>query len=362
MPDFQIDPNIARAKTIAKEFYLDAQYFEASKESIFAKSWQYLGHKEQVQHPGQVQPVVLLEKYLDEPLILTKDQEAKTHCLPNVCNHRGNLLCYEACHTKQIRCKYHGRLFHLNGTFISMPEFREVENFIPENNHLHQLPLFEWAGLYFTSLHPVMPAAAYFQEMMDRVSWLPLDKLVHRPDLGQEFEVQANWALYCENYLEGFHIPFVHPALNAVIDFKNYSTELFPYANLQLGIAKDTDAVFDIPATSPDHGKQVAAYYFWVYPNLMFNFYPWGLSLNVIEPLTPTTTKVRFLSFVYDDSKLEQGAGSGLSSVEAEDEEVVQNVQKGIRSRFYKYGRYAVHREQGTHHFHSLIAQSFKHV
>jgi choline monooxygenase len=220
--------------------------------------------------------------------------------------------------------------------------------------------LFEWAGLYFTSLNPVLSAATYFQEMMDRVAWLPLDKLVHRPELDQAFEVQANWALYCENYLEGFHIPFVHPALNAVIDFKNYSTELFSYSNLQLGIGKDTDLLFDIPVTSPDYGKQVVAYYFWVYPNLMFNFYPWGLSLNVIEPLTPTTTKVRFLSFVYDESKLEQGAGSGLSTVEAEDEEVVQNVQKGIKSRFYKHGRYSVNREQGTHHFHSLIAQSFK--
>ena len=361
MPDFQVDPNIARAKTIAKEFYLDPQYFEASKEKIFAQSWQYIGHKEQIAVPGQVQPVCLLEKYIDEPLLLTRDQDGKTHCLPNVCNHRGNLLCYNACNTKQLRCKYHGRLFHLNGTFISMPEFREVENFIPENNHLHQLPLFEWAGLYFTSLNPVLPAAAYFQEMMERVSWLPLDKLVHRPDLDQVFEVQANWALYCENYLEGFHIPFVHPTLNAVIDFKNYSTELFPYSNLQLGIGKDTDVLFDIPESSPDHGKQVVAYYFWVYPNLMFNFYPWGLSLNVIEPLTPATTKVRFLSFVYDESKLDQGAGAGLNSVEAEDEEVVQNVQKGIKSRFYKHGRYSVNREQGTHHFHSLIAQSFKH-
>ena len=91
---------------------------------------------------------------------------------------------------------------------------------------------------------------------------------------------------------------------------------------------------------------------------MMFNFYPWGLSLNIIEPQTESSTKVRFISFVYDASKLEQGAGSGLTSVEAEDEEVVENVQKGIRSRFYKHGRYSVNREQGTHHFHSLLAES----
>ena len=61
---------------------------------------------------------------------------------------------------------------------------------------------------------------------------------------------------------------------------------------------------------------------------------------------------------MYDASKLDQGAGNGLTSVEAEDEEVVENVQRGIRSRFYKHGRYAVNREQGTHHFHTLLAES----
>jgi len=180
----------------------------------------------------------------------------------------------------------------------------------------------------------------------------------YRQDLCNEFMVNANWALYCENYLEGFHIPFVHPTLNAVIEFKNYTTETFKYSNLQVGIAKEGVSAFELPTDSKYYGKQVAAFYFWVYPNMMFNFYPWGLSLNIIEPQTESTTKVRFLTFVYDASKLDQGAGNGLTSVEAEDEEVVENVQRGIRSRFYKHGRYAVNREQGTHHFHTLLAES----
>jgi choline monooxygenase len=163
--------------------------------------------------------------------------------------------------------------------------------------------------------------------------------------------------LYCENYLEGFHIPFVHPGLNAFLDFKDYSTEIFKYANLQLGIAKDDDHCFETPVGHPDAGKNIAAYYFWVYPNMMFNFYPWGLSLNVVTPIDAGNTKVSFLSFVFDASKLGKGAGSGLDTVEQEDEEVVQYVQQGIRSRFYHHGRYATQREQGTHHFHSLIAE-----
>ena len=90
---------------------------------------------------------------------------------------------------------------------------------------------------------------------------------------------------------------------------------------------------------------------------MMFNFYPWGLSVNIVKPVSPAITKVSFLSYVWKDEKRNKGAGAGLDKVEMEDEAVVENVQKGIRSRFYKHGRYSVTREQGTHHFHRLIAE-----
>jgi len=268
------------------------------------------------------------------------------------------LMVYEPCSAqKHLRCKYHGRAFHLDGKFISMPEFTAVENFIPENNHLHPLPLFKWGPLLFTQLKKGMGPELFFQEMQKRIGWLPIDKLVFDAARSNDYYIKANWALYCENYLEGFHIPFVHPGLNAFLDFKDYATELFTYASLQLGIAKNHEHCFEIPKDHPDAGKKIAAYYFWVFPNMMFNFYPWGLSVNIITPIDAGNTKVSFLSFVFDASKLGKGAGHELDTVEQEDEEIVQHVQEGIRSRFYHYGRYATLREQGTHHFHSLIAQ-----
>ncbi len=168
--------------------------------------------------------------------------------------------------------------------------------------------------------------------------------------------MKAHWALYCENYLEGFHIPFVHAGLNALIDYGEYATELFfPYSSLQLGLAKTEQDCFDLPASSPDYGKKVAAYYFWVFPNMMFNFYPWGLSVNVVEPVAVDECRVCFYAYVGDSSKLDKGAGAGLDKVEMEDEEIVENVQRGIRSRFYQHGRYSVTREKGTHHFHRIL-------
>ena len=357
MAHFHIDPNIAKAKTIATDFYLKPANFEASKEKIFAPSWQFIGDTDQVKEPGWVTPVNLLDQYLNEPLLLSRDKQGTVHCLSNVCTHRGNLIVEQSCKLTDLRCKYHGRRFHLNGKFLSMPEFREVENFPTEDDNLTNLPLFQVGKWLFTTLQPSEAPELFFKAMLDRIGWMPLQEFHYRPDLSKDYAVDANWALYCENYLEGFHIPFVHAGLNAVIDYGNYTTEIFAYSNLQLGIAKEGEIAFDLPPSSPDYGKQVAGYYFWVFPNMMFNFYPWGLSINIVQPLAVDKTKVSFLSYVWNESKLRQGAGANLHQVEMEDEDVVQQVQKGIRSRFYKHGRYSVKRETGTHHFHQLLAK-----
>jgi choline monooxygenase len=355
---FQIDPDISIAKTLNTDFYTDPAMFEESRSKIFAKSWQYIGNTGLVKEAGSCYPFTLLENYLNEPLLLTKDSNQQIHCLSNVCTHRGTVLVGEPCQVVNMRCRYHGRQFRLDGTFLSMPEFKEVKNFPSKQDDLTRLPLYTWGPWLFTSLHKEANPEKYFQAMMERLAWLPIDEFVFKPALSAEYTVKSHWALYCENYLEGFHIPFVHAGLNAVIDFGNYTTELFEGSNLQLGLAKSDDDVFDLPVSSPDHGRKVAAYYFFVFPNMMFNFYPWGLSMNLVQPLSVDQTKVSFFTYVWKESLFNKGAGSGLDVVEMEDEEVVEAVQKGIRSGFYHQGRYSVTREQGIHHFQRLVCEA----
>ncbi len=358
MQNFFVDPEISRAHTISTEVYKSSQFFEIAREKIFSGSWQLAGDKEMIAGNGSCHPFILLQNFLDEPLLLTRDENGKLHCLSNVCTHRGNLVVYENCKLSNLRCRYHGRLFQLDGRFKAMPEFTEVENFPSPSDDLTSLPLFSWGNMLFTSLNPRYQASVFFKDMMERVSWIPMEEFHFRPDLSKDYYINANWALYCENYLEGFHIPFVHAGLNAAIDFTDYTTELFyPFSSLQIGITKTGANYFDLPSSSPDFGKKVAAFYFWVFPNMMFNFYPWGLSVNIVQPLAVDKTKVSFRLYVWKEELRSTGAGSELDKVEMEDEEIVQQVQKGIRSRFYKQGRYSVTREKGTHHFHQLLAQ-----
>ena len=142
-----------------------------------------------------------------------------------------------------------------------------------------------------------------------------------------------------------------------MLDFKNYDIEINKYSNLQIGIASDNDICFDLPSSSKDFGKKIAAYYFWIFPNLMLNFYPWGLSINIITPISVNKTKIEFKSYIWDESKLDKGAGADLDKVELEDEEIVKQVQKGVSSRFYKSGRFSPKMEKGVHHFHTLVSK-----
>ncbi len=336
MPFFEIDPNIREARTLRTEFYTDLAYFELSKEKIFAPSWQFLGRAGEIE---SLKPATILPGFLDEPVLLVKTSEWLT-CLSNVCTHRGKILVEEPCHADLIRCRYHGRRFMLDGRMISMPEFEGVEDFPSEADNLVKLPFAEKGGFLFASVNP----GGTFETFVDGVA-------THLDDVEptglvltetREYEIKAHWALYCENYLEGFHIPYVHHALNAVVDYGSYTTKTFRYSILQTGY---------------DGSGEVSGRYLFIFPNMMFNFYPWGISVNVIRPVAPEKTVVEYLTYVRDESLMDKGAGRDIHSVEMEDEAVVESVQKGIRSRFYSHGRYSPTREQGTHHFHRLIAE-----
>jgi choline monooxygenase len=363
---FTIDPDIARAHTPPARFYTDPAWYALARERVFRPSWQFIASADSVKVPGQCHPLALLSGCLDEPILLTRDRADKVHCLSNVCTHRGTILCEHGGVEKSLICRYHGRRFDLDGTFRHMPEFEQVVGFPSPADNLTRVPFGSWGGrsndadglgaFLFASVAPAVPLPEFLAPMAERLAWLPLHDFRFDAARSRDYLVNANWALYIDNYLEGFHIPFVHAGLTQALDASQYATELYPHCNLQLGIAKPGETAFDLPASSPDYGRAVAAYYWWLFPNTMFNFYPWGLSINVVQPLAHDRTRVSFLSYIWDDSKLDRGAGAGLDRVEREDEAVVEAVQRGTRGSFYSRGRYSPTQERGTHHFHRLLA------
>jgi choline monooxygenase len=356
MTPFSINPDITQAETLPASFYRSQEVFDLLIEKVFAQTWQFAGDTTKVALSQQIHPFSFLEFGLEEPMLLT-NVDGELSCISNVCTHRGNILCHSPVKSRQITCAYHGRRFNLRGEFQHMPQFKEALNFPRKADDLTRFPLLQWGPWLFTALTEAMDFQAILDAMNRKVGFLPLEQFKEDKSRNKDYLVNTHWALYCDNYLEGFHIPFVHDSLNAVLDYSQYETVLYPNANLQIGYSSGGEHIFDFPADHEDYGKQISAYYFWIFPNMMFNFYPWGCSINIVKPIALNRTKVSFITYVYDESKLDTGAGAALDKVEREDEFVVEGVFKGMNSRVYQTGRFSPQMEKGVHHFHSLLAQ-----
>ena len=337
---YAIEPDIRAACTLPGSFYSDAEAYRLTRERVFARTWQWIGELGDVASPATLAPRDLLPGFMDEPLLLARDAEGALRCLSNVCTHRGNILVKAPCASREIRCGYHSRRFDLAGRMVFMPEFGAAKDFPSPSDNLPRVPLGEWAGHGFAALDPLAPFAEFSGEMERDVAALAVGAMRFDASRNRDYTVNAHWALYVENYLEGFHIPFVHAGLNEIVGYPGYRTELHRWSSVQRAQAKD---------------GAPAARYWWIFPNLMLNFYPWGLSLNLVLPQALDRTRVLFRSYVADPSKLGDGAGAALDRVEREDEAIVEAVQRGVRSRLYTRGRYSPTHETGVHHFHRLL-------
>ncbi len=352
-PKFSINPNIAQAETLFSEFYENPEIFIDCKEKIFTSSWQFIIHNSTFNN-HTIFPCSFLKGYIDEPLLLIKNEDA-VNCYSNVCTHRAHLVASQPCNINTLCCPYHGRNFNLDGSFRSMPGFEDVKNFPTKKDNLKSIPILKWKNFIFASLNPSIDITPILNDIEMRLPSFPFDDLAHDKNSSASWEIDTHWALYCENYLEGFHVPFVHKGLTKEIDVGTYETQLLENGVLQIAEGEETIEILKDPQTP---NRNIYGLYYWIFPNIMLNFYSWGLSVNIIEPISREKTRVRFLSYPLPGMEQPAGEEASLERVELEDQSVVKSVQKGIKSRYYKRGRYSSVHEKGVHHFHGLLADS----
>jgi len=344
-----IAADLAEARTPPPEFYRSTQWYDRLREAVLTRSWSMVESPE----PGPgLTPVKLLPGCLDEPLVWTRDTEESVRLLSNVCTHRNAVMIDSPCTAKHVACPYHGRRFSLDGQVAHAPGFPKDSP--TYQDALAQVSHGQWGPFSFASIDP----AHGFQDVISPVR-ARLDFLKDRlPDAHTEvsrYRRPANWVAYVDNYLEGFHIPFVHPELARAVDLSQYDVTCLPWGTLQIAEARAKEPALEPPAGHPDAGKRIAAWYFWLFPTTMLNVYPWGISVNRVLPLGPSEMEVVFEAWVWDPSLRDTGAGGALDLVEQQDEDVVLRVAEGVRSRLAKRGRYSPEHERGVHHFHRLL-------
>jgi len=337
----RIDPDIHSARGLPLDFYSSPEFFGLQRRALLSRSWHFLSPTHLLgPETGAVAPVEFMPGSLDEPVVLVRGADHNARCLSNVCSHRAAQVVSGPGVLKQLRCPYHGRCFSLTGEVQSAPGFDSPRG------DLSEVQLQRIGPFLFAALDPVEP----FPLLAPQLAALPWDDLQLDEASSSHWEVAAHWALYVENYLEGLHIPFVHRALAGALDWKRYRYEQFTGGTLQVGVAAAGDTAFE-------GEERVAAWYLWLFPTTMLNIYPWGVSLNRVLPMGPMRTRIEFQSWVWRSDLREQGAGSGLDTVEREDEAVVEAVQRGVRAARARRAEYSPEHERGVHHFHRIIAR-----
>jgi choline monooxygenase len=354
-----------QAHTLPASWYTDPAYLEHEKRAIFWKTWQCVGHFSLVARAGDYFTYDLYGL----PVVVVRDRDLQLRAFVNVCPHRAGPLAAGKGNRKSLQCRYHGWTFGLDGSLRNAPEFDGVENWQAEQVCLTRLQVREWGAFIFVR---VAHEGAELDEVMGNIGEEVAQAGFAIREMAfierRDYLIDCNWKVYIDNYLEGYHIPIAHPALFREIDYDQYRVDTYRYYSKQFAPIRPSAEANQIAGRERrflrTDGEQDALYY-WVFPNLMLNFYPDNMQINIIVPLSHDKTLTIFEWYFR-----QPGSGEGWESmqqsiafsdqVQKEDIEICATVQRGLTSGFYQQGRFSAKRENGVHHFQALVEEFLK--
>jgi choline monooxygenase len=334
--------------TAPASIYRDPTRYERERLAVFARSWLFMGHESELGREGDV----IAATIAGYPLIVVR-AGSDLKAFHNVCRHRAGPLFDEErgnCGSA-LTCRYHGWVYTLDGRLRNARDFGAASGFDPRNFGLVQLKVESWRGFVFVNADVDAPSLIQTLAPLDqRVGERRLDGLVHADR--RSHDIACNWKIYVENYLEGYHIPIVHPTLNAEVDAPKYE------------VSVDGDCCFHY---APLRDRQSAAAIYdglwaFVQPHLGVNVYGHGLMMERMVPVGLNATRLVYDFYLTREiaaDPVERHRIIAMSAiVTAEDKWICERVQANIDAGVYEAGVLSSRHEQGVAWFQDKIAQA----
>jgi len=348
---------------LPRDAYISEDFFRREQNTLFRQGWALVGFAHEIAKPGDVRPV----NVGGMPVLLVREGGGDVSAFHNVCRHRGTTLVEKPCSGQRLMvCPYHHWSYDLTGRLRATPHFggfgeQKVEGFDKSEWGLKPVSVGVWHDWIFVNLDGEAPDfdehCAPLAELIgdfDMTTLTPLGVI----DLGV---VRANWKLLMENFIEPYHVPFVHPETTEGQPLDGH----YPVINGGcLGAAVDVAEAGEGPAA--DH-LNVSSRYLTLFPTFVLGVYmPDQMGVHLNEPVSPGETRQRRAIYAigkasrFDEKKIEV-LRDLWRAVHKEDHAIVERLQRGRASPVMDGGGVlSPHWETSERRFQQMVVEAVR--
>ena len=373
--------SIEKAHGLPNECYIDEEYTKLERKLLFEDNWVAIGVASSLPNIGDAKPFDLL----GIPLLILRDKNNSIRVFHNVCSHRGYKILNEPCKLKTVlRCPYHSWAYDFEGNLVSTPHIggmdkNEAEGFDKRESNLHEVRSFVWLDIVLVNIsNNQIPFEDYISPLSKRWSkfWPKEDQklIYHAQDNGYFLlEANCNWKFAIENYCESYHLPWVHPGLNAYSKLKDhYHIQGLPNRFAGQGTLvynprfKGGETFPNFPGWPKE--KEKIAEYVALFPNIMLGIHKDHYYVYWLEPINHKFTREHMeLYYVGKEAakskkykSIREQNYQQWHSIQSEDLFIIEGMQQGRHSPIFNGGNFSPVMDNPTHHFNKWVAENLK--
>jgi len=341
--------------------YIDDKFWSEESKTIFSDNWVFVAYKHELNNIGDVLPI----KVAEQPIFLVKNAKEEINAFHNVCSHRCVTLIEKAKNTKKIiNCPYHAWAYDLDGNLLASPHFGGTNNHKPKNFNsldygLKSVRIKVWHDWIFINLNNnALVFEKYAASLIKHLQDIDLENI--KPVATLNFgEIKTNWKFLIENFIEPYHVQFVHK--------KTTSQPLSDHYTIVDGLCYGSGVDLEEEDSSSDN-LAVTSKYLSLFPNFIIGtYFPGQLGVYLNSPIRPDRTNQKRIIYTTKNNELTKSQIEKQKNlwwaVHKEDHEICERLQDGRSSSIaIKGGLLSPHWEDSVHAFQKIVMKSVKKI
>ena len=342
--------------------YTSADFLQTEKDKVFRRAWLVACPAWRLQKPGDF----FVFEQVDASVIILRDGEGTLRAFQNTCLHRGSKLLEGGGNLPEIRCRYHGWRYRLDGTLDHVPRPDGFESLDCAKMHLHKVRLevllgFVWINLDGANAPPLRDTLGGIDEEL-----APYRLEEMRPIQEKVFRLPTNWKAVLENATDFYHVPFVHaatisrhvpvgPTMTSYGDHTRQTLDIAPYG---FRAWLDDRCSRGGPYTTM---QKSALHKYLLFPNFLINVLPYHLTVMQSWPVDEHTCELHYAFCRRKGARgleLARAVGTWAASryILREDLHILKAFQEGVRTDAVRLQR--LHdEEEAAAHFHGVLSR-----